>query len=278
MSNCCPPSSITVPCGIGLTFQLGEIGSGSENGSENNDLNEIEKRLDELEKKQQSVSASFSLCEFYYLRNPKMPKGFEPAQGGIVERAKDFYPEAWAFLQTDEGKALCTTEDEWQAMTTAVYYIATGINDPNNASSFNEQKVEEFSFNGIGGAPFYVQNLNAGTIRLPDLRGMYSEASGFDGLTVGGVHGDMMRKIWGTQQYEAQIDGSSGLSRFTGTFYRGESTRDYKTHLGGALGRGSELTVLDSSRVVPTGNANKPRAWGANACVYLGKPTINSEG
>ena len=31
-------------------------------------------------------------------------------------------------------------------------------------------------------------------------------------------------------------------------------------------------TYLDISRVVPTGNANKPRAWGALACCYLGQP------
>lgn len=29
---------------------------------------------------------------------------------------------------------------------------------------------------------------------------------------------------------------------------------------------------FDSSRVVPAGAVNKPRAWGALACVYLGAP------
>ena len=32
------------------------------------------------------------------------------------------------------------------------------------------------------------------------------------------------------------------------------------------------LMSFDSSRVVPTGAANKPRAWGALACCYLGQP------
>ena len=31
-------------------------------------------------------------------------------------------------------------------------------------------------------------------------------------------------------------------------------------------------TDFDISRVVPTGAANKPRAWGALACCYLGQP------
>lgn len=29
---------------------------------------------------------------------------------------------------------------------------------------------------------------------------------------------------------------------------------------------------FDTARVVPTGAANKPRAWGALACCYLGTP------
>lgn len=29
---------------------------------------------------------------------------------------------------------------------------------------------------------------------------------------------------------------------------------------------------INTSRVVPTGAANKPRAWGALACAYLGAP------
>ena len=35
---------------------------------------------------------------------------------------------------------------------------------------------------------------------------------------------------------------------------------------------GNYLLQFDTSRVVPTGNANKVRAWGALACVYLGVP------
>ena len=30
--------------------------------------------------------------------------------------------------------------------------------------------------------------------------------------------------------------------------------------------------TFDPGRVVPVGNANKPRAWGALPCVYLGAP------
>lgn len=32
--------------------------------------------------------------------------------------------------------------------------------------------------------------------------------------------------------------------------------------------------TMRASRVVPTGNAAKPRAWGALACAYLGQPAL----
>jgi len=37
-------------------------------------------------------------------------------------------------------------------------------------------------------------------------------------------------------------------------------------------GSGVSWSALIASRVVPTGAANKPRAWGALACAYLGQP------
>lgn len=47
-----------------------------------------------------------------------------------------------------------------------------------------------------------------------------------------------------------------------GTYPGGAGTAGYKNaHIS-----------FDASRMVPTGNANKPRAWGSLACVYLGAP------
>lgn len=34
----------------------------------------------------------------------------------------------------------------------------------------------------------------------------------------------------------------------------------------------STIGSFSAARVVPTGAANKPRAWGALACAYLGQP------
>lgn len=199
--------------------------------------------------------APYELCEFYFFRHPTLKPGFQPAQGGLLANAAELYPEAWAYLQTTEGRKLCKTEAEWQAMTTATW-----------ATLADGSKV---GWNGIGGAPFYVLDTANGTLRLPDLRGMYAEAAGFDSLGVGGVHGDGMRKIEGTIGYAANghwVQGKTSKAfAITYTPNMGSSlmlddiTRDY-------------TASFDSSRVVPVGAANKPRAWGALACVYLGAP------
>lgn len=202
-----------------------------------------------------STMDKYDLCEFYCFRHPTLKPGFQPAQGGVVTNAATLFPKAWAYLQTIEGQKLCTTEGEWQAMTTAIWHT--------NADGTT------VGWNGIGGAPFYVQDLNAGTLRLPDLRGMVAEAAGFDSLGVGGVHGDMMRKIEGTIGYAANghwVQGKTSKAfAITYTPNMGSSlmlddiTRDY-------------VASFDSGRVGPVGAANKSRAWGALACVYLGAP------
>ncbi|MDR2572783.1 MAG: hypothetical protein LBC94_00310 [Desulfovibrio sp.] len=125
----------------------------------------------------------YDLAEFYYFRHPSLKPGFQPAQGGLVQNAATLYPDIWAYLQTSSGQVLCKSEPEWQAMTTAIWHT--------NADGTT------VGWDGIGGAPFYVQDLGAGTLRLPDIRGMYAEAAGFDSLGVGAVDGDRMRQMEG---------------------------------------------------------------------------------
>jgi len=193
----------------------------------------------------------FVVGEFYYFRHPTLKPGFAPLQGGLISgvyQGKNIteYP-IWAYLQTAEGQLLCKTEAQWQAMTTAIWHT--------NADGTT------VGWNGIGGAPFYVQNLGAGTLRLPDLRGMYAEASGFDSLGVGDVDGDRGREIAGTMG-AWDIDGSP-----TGPFYASGSGW---VIVGGNGQR--DRYHMASSRVVPTGLAFAPRRWGALACAYLGQP------
>ena len=207
----------------------------------------IVQRVEALEKKK-----PYELCEFYYFRHPTLRPGFQPAQGGVLQNAATLHPEAWAYLQTAEGQKLCKTEAEWQAMSTATWYtLADGT---------------QIGWNGIGGVPYYVQDLNAGTLRLPDLRGMYAEAAGFDGLDVGGVHGDGGREDkWGFSVNDGYISGASGSVISSGSGLAQNVT---------STDRGNGTVTHTSSRVWPLANKFQGRAWGSLACVYLGKPVF----
>ena len=190
----------------------------------------------------------YELCEFYYFRHPVLRPGFQPAQGGIITDAATQYPEAWAYLKTAEGQRLCLTESEWQAMSTAYFYtLADGT---------------KIGWNGIGGVPFLAPNMATGDLRMPDLRGMYMEAAGFDSLDVGSVHGDVERNKTGTLGFLLSFPGS-------GAFYISGETRLLAAT--GTYYTWREAT-MDTSRVVPVGNKNAPRAFGVLPCVYLGVP------
>lgn len=199
-----------------------------------------------------AISAGFQLCEFYYFRHPTLKRGMQPAQGGIIADAATKWPQAWAYLQTAEGQLLLKTEAQWQALSTAIWHT--------NADGTT------VGWNGIGGVPWYVQNLDAGTLRIPDLRGMYAEAAGYDNFGTGGVHGDYARRIQGN----IYTGGAESAGYAEGALYPYLFNR--QTSGTGASGSTYGKIGLDSSRVVPVGNANKPRAWGALACCYLGTP------
>lgn len=193
-------------------------------------------------------SNPYQLCEFYYFRNPVLRPGFKHAEGDLIHDANILYPEAWAYLQTGEGQALCKTEAEWQAMNTAVWHT--------NADG------TKVGWNGVGGVPYYVIDTAKRTLRLPDLRGMYVEAAGFDSLGVGGVHGDGIRAITGTLcTFGANITG-------TGVFKSGAVYTSVP--YGSPSGSSTEVS-LDISQQMPLASQNQPKAWGALACVYLGQ-------
>lgn len=199
-----------------------------------------------------ATTRPFILGEFYYFRHPSLRTGFAPCQGGILANAVTQHPEIWAYLQTAAGQLLLKTEAEWQAMSTATW-----------ATLADGTKV---GWNGIGGVPYYVQDLATGTLRLPDLRGMYAEAAGFDSLGVGGVHGDQARRVVG----RAKAIWGSNLEPISGAFRRETST----AVSGYGSGVGYSDLILDTALVVPTGAANAPRRWGALACAYLGQPAL----
>jgi len=194
----------------------------------------------------------YEICEFYPFRHPSKRPGFEPALGGVVANAATAYPIAWDYLQTTDGQLLCVTESEWQAMTTAVWHT--------NADNTT------VGWNGIGGAPFFVQDLGAGTLRLPDLRGMYMEAAGYDGLGVGYPRGDESRRIFGTLE-TVRLNRNPDAD-VTGALY----TYGSKTIDSSAITYPNACLGFDSARVVPVGPRFAPARYGTLACVYLGKP------
>ena len=87
---------------------------------------------------------------------------------------------------------------------------------------------------------------------------------------MGGVHGDMIRKI----------DGTIGLGASNSIWIQQKTTKAFAILSTPNTGSSDMIDNLDrnytasfdSSRVAPVGAANKPRAWGALACCYLGTP------
>ena len=204
-------------------------------------------------------AAKYDVGEFYYFRHPTLKPGFAPLQGGLISgvyQGKNIteYP-IWDYLQTAEGQLLCKTEAEWQAMTTAIWHT-------------NADKTT-VGWDGIGGAPYYVQDLGAGTLRMPDVRGMYAEAAGYDALSVGGVHGDMIRNIIGS--FTSSNNGVLGLFDKGAGAVNIPPGSNYPA-VSVTPGVGGNYVSIDASRVVPTGNKVAPRAWGALPCAYLGRP------
>lgn len=210
-------------------------------------------------------SDKYDVGEFYYFRHPTLKPGFAPAQGGLISGMWHGAPiteyPIWQYLQTSEGQLLLKTETEWQAMTRATWHT--------NADG------TKVGWDGIGGAPFLVQDLGAGTLRMPDLRGMLVEAAGFASLGVGGVDGDTVRPINGSvTPTSATASGTAPVAAFSdasGVFRLSGAG----LYMNGLLTRSSTLGTkfeFDVARVMPTGPVNAPRRWGALACVYLGTP------
>lgn len=211
---------------------------------------EIQAMIDEAA----SRTSPYWLCEFYFFRHPALRPGFQPAHGDLLENAATLYPEAWAYLQTTEGQLLCKTEEEWQAMTHAIWHT--------NADG------STVGWDGIGGAPFYALHLDTGALRLPDIRGMYAEAAGFDSLGVGDVHEDAVPKaLTGRTSVfssivQGQAQGAFAWATYqTGTVNAAPSGTNNQT-----------CNTFDPARVVAVANKNQVRAYGSLACVYLGQP------
>ena len=87
---------------------------------------------------------------------------------------------------------------------------------------------------------------------------------------MGGVHIDTMRRIYGAAGFSTNSTWSYRNLRGAITCVADGYGNIIADQAAG--GGGQTSFVVDSERVAPTGNATKPRAWGALACAYLGTP------
>ncbi len=174
--------------------------------------------------------------------------GYVPCLGTTISNFSATYPEMSAYLSTPYGATRLVTLAQYNALHTAIWAtLADG---------------STVGWNGIGGVTKFVWDKAADTLKMPDLQEMFRSSTGAS-LGVGGVHGDMIRRIYGTYQ------------TVTGTHPQGVFSAIDATaaNISGASSTFAHHNYkFDSSRVVPTGTANKPRAWGALACCYLGQP------
>ena len=90
---------------------------------------------------------------------------------------------------------------------------------------------------------------------------------------MGAVHGDMIRNFTGS--FCSADEGDSGTEKSGPNNVSGAFTMQLGngTYVSDATAYSDRYRIaIMPSRVVPTGVANKPRAWGALACAYLGTP------
>ncbi len=194
-------------------------------------------------------SPSGYLTEFRGFFEKTPPEGWARRYGELLVAADLSYPQLWEALQKPANAWKCKTQAEWNALRQAS------------------------PFGGVGGAPFFVIDLSARTIRLPDTRGMYIEDAGFDGLEVGGVHGDAIRNITGQHYFGQDMDLRRGTPRTpTGAFAYGATVRETVDNLSWSNSSDNQWCPLlfDASRAVPTASVNRPKAFGILPCVYVG--------
>lgn len=184
------------------------------------------------------------------------PTGWVIADGRLLTNASTNYTLLYNELRKSGNAWKLKTQAQWDTLHNAVFATTT--------------TGTTFTWNNVGGVPFFVVDTTANTIRVPDLRGMYREPAGFDGLTVGGVHGDTIRNITGksvaTRHGRGGTQASDGCfaSSYWGYDGWGSGTSDYGP-------RGVALVhVFNASSIVPAGNVTKPRSYGVLSCVCTG--------
>ena len=187
-----------------------------------------------------------------------IPTGFVPKTGTVITDAATRYPKAWAKLQQSDYADLLTTEELWQQASRAVYYTDAAGN--------------QYSWDGVGGVTKYVLDLDNGTLRMPDVRGLHMEAAGYNSLAVGQVARDEIREINGVIHFRRPAGNLGVVDR---TYTRWAFEPDVVTTAPSpatqtADGQSATAASFLASRVAPTGPRTSPARYGVLPCVYLG--------
>lgn len=166
------------------------------------------------------------------------PAGWAIRNGQVLTNVSAAYPQLWEELQKSANSWKLRSETAWQALRTAA--------------------------GGTGGAPFFVLDTSANSIRLPDTRGDYVRNIGAGTMTnIGQWHGDAIRNINAT----FWIDNDYAGKQTAGAVYLGAM------YYGGAVNNNGSTNFdayFDASRVVPTATENRTRSFGMLGCVYTG--------
>lgn len=207
-----------------------------------------------------AAAERYDIGEIYTFLNPGLKPGMAPATGGLIANVDQRFPDAWEYFQTAQGQTMCVDEDAWQDMNTAVYAtLADGT---------------ELSWDGIGGAPAYVLDVAAKTLRLPDLRGMFAETPGGPGSPeVGRAKAEGVANIKGTLGSIFVANGGPASVTNQGAFKFIQGSGNYSDLSSGTSYKNADVT-FQASRVAPTAAITRPRAYGLLTCCFLGKEVI----
>ena len=188
------------------------------------------------------VAVSGYMTEFRSFYEQNAPAGWAIRNGSLLTNADTIYPDLWAALQLPANSWTLKTQAQWDALQTAA--------------------------GGTGGAPYFVLDTTARTIRLPDTRGDYERCAGGGTMaSVGQWHQDAIRNIVGTVDWQTNTDLNDGE---TGAFRVDRSQPDGCQIRIQATGSNGLIFDASLSPGVLTAAENRTRAFGVLGCAFIG--------
>jgi hypothetical protein len=196
----------------------------------------------------------------YYFQQVVRP-GFVWASGQVLTDISAAYPKLKEWLLNTGpygGAFLLRTLSEWNA-------------EWNNA----KWNTPDTSGTRAGMSPYYVLDESADTIKVPDLRGAYQAAAGFNGWESGKTLVDAIRRLYtNANDYYANfpIGTSDQLVASKPYFVRGRVSGKAIATANSTTNWEQTLLGFDSGISVPYDIVNHPRSIVSHLCLYAGAP------